>query len=312
MMKSIYRHIVYIIVFASILIGEVEVEAIHFKIEPLSDALKEEMKTKGTWKEECPVGLVRLRLVKFSYYDFNQHAHDDGEIVVLDAVSQHVLEIFKELYNYKFPLAKARRIEHYDGSDDESLADNNSSSFNFREITGGGMPSLHSYGLAIDINPIQNPFIAPTESANPLHGLVQILPAAGLEYLNRQNIRPGMVEPIVEIFKKHGFKIWGGQWNNPIDWQHFQLSRAVAQLLAAQTPEDAKELFEMYVQGSTLLDALDAKQNSFVELYKRDSKAFMQCLKNNPALLNMDAKDAQSILTKAIFDLIRHEELFSF
>lgn len=105
------------------------------------------------WHDWCD---DRLILIRFSYYDFNSVAHHNGELVVFngelvvfDAVSEHVVIILKRIYDLKYPIAKARTIENYDGDDDKSMADYNSSSC--REILGGGLPSIHLYGLAIDI-----------------------------------------------------------------------------------------------------------------------------------------------------------------
>ena len=207
----------------------------NFAIESLSADSKKIMTAKGVWKDQCPVSLNRLRIFNFPYYDFNSIEHYDGKIVILDVVVNRVANIFKELHALKFPIYKAEVIENYNGDDEASMADNNSSCFNCREIVGGGLPSLHSYGLAIDINPIHNPYIMLEDSTNKKRGIIKILPAAGYDYLNRTNIRPGMVEPIVPIFAKNGFPVWGGKWNTPIDWQHFQPSRAMAQLLALMT-----------------------------------------------------------------------------
>ena len=272
-------------------------EATIFNIDLLSEDIKQDMRSKRTWKEDCPVGLDRLRILKFSYHDFEGKEHDDGEMMVLDAVSEQAISIFKELYGLKFPLSKARRIEHYDGNDETSMADNNSSCFNCREITGGGLPSLHSYGLAIDINPIQNPYIGPQELEQ---GIAKVLPPKGLEYLNRTNIRPGMVEneDVIDIFKKHGFTIWGGKWNNPIDWQHFQPSRAMAQLLATMISEDAHALFNMYTHEAKLLNAIDPKKNEFVSLYQKDSARFMDVLKAKPEILKMEPSEAYSLINE--------------
>ena len=98
---------------------------------------------------------------------------------------------------------------------------NNSSCFNFRKIDGSDLLSMHSYGLAIDINPVQNPFIQ--------NGT--ILPLAGKEYLERELIRKGMVEPIINIFNKYGFTVWGGDWTTPRDYHHFQYPRDQIELL---------------------------------------------------------------------------------
>jgi len=277
--------------------GTNKMEAV-FTSELLNEDLKQEMKTKGTWREGCPVALERLRVVKFAYYDFEEREHEDGEMVVLDAVSEHVKAIFEVLHTIKFPIGKACRIEHYGGSDEMSLADNNSAAFNHREITGGGLPSLHSYGVAIDINPIQNPYIAPQDKRDPTQGFAKVLPAEGLNYLNRTNLRPGMAEGVVEIFAKHGFKVWGGQWNNPIDWQHFQPSRPVAQLLAAMQPEHAEALFNMYVKEHRMLNAVDARNNKLIHFYESNPQQFMEALQAYEDVLAGEVQQAYELIER--------------
>lgn len=252
-----------------------------------------EMCQKQVWRPECPVPLERLRKVCFSHYTFDNTVCHEGELVVLDSVAPFVENIFKKLFEVRFPIQQARAIEYYDGSDERSLADNNSACFNCREILGGGIISIHSYGLAIDINPIQNPYIAPQDLSNPLIGQLQILPAAGAHYLNRRNRRPGMVEDIVDIFKENGFYIWGGNWNDPIDYQHFQPSRAMAQMLATMTSEHASHFFKLYVQQPLLMNQVDAKQNCFIELYHRNPQFFMDALQHKSDIMSWEPLQAQ-------------------
>lgn len=268
-----------------------------FEVHNLSTQMKNQMKKLKTWKADCPVPLERLRLIKFSYFDFNIQKQNNGQIIVLDAVSGRVIAIFKELYSLKFPIAKAKPIEYYKGNDEVSMTDNNTSSFNCREITGGGLPSLHAYGVAIDINPIQNPYISFEETGNS----VTILPCMGKEYFNRTNIRAGMVENIVNIFKKNGFTVWGGKWNTPIDWQHFQLPRGLAQLLAVMSPKDATNFFEMVViNKATLFESIKANDNKFVELYKRNPKRFMQIFIEKPQLFNQSPEIVMEFISNGM------------
>jgi hypothetical protein len=256
-------------------------------IKALSPQAQQEMIQKNIWKKECPVPLERLRVVHFEYYNFNQELQKDGEIVVLDAVAKRVRKIFDELKVTKFPLSKAKRIEFYNGDDELSMADNNSSSFNCREITGGGAPSIHSYGLAIDINPVENPYISFNEADDKRSVTAKIIPSAGAGFINRTNLRTGMVESIVDIFKHNGFTIWGGKWNTPIDWQHFQTPRSVAKLLAAMDAKDAEDFFEIYIKHQALLNTLDPKDDQLIDLYKHNPKKFMETILKNPQILDL-------------------------
>jgi len=188
----------------------------------------------------APVRCSQLQVVHFAYADFDGHVHDDGEIMVMAAVAPQVQTIFKLLLERRVPLARARLMENYHGDDAASMADNNTSAFNHRPITGGTVPSLHAYGLAIDINPLQNPYLRCDAK-----GLVDISPPAGRPYATRLPIRPGMVDQqVVDIFAVHGFPIWGGDWRQPIDYQHFQVSRKMAERLAALPLKQARAHFE--------------------------------------------------------------------
>lgn len=202
------------------------------------------LKAAGVIAEHAPVGCERLAVVRFSYIDFSGVQHADGEVMVLAAVAPEVGQLFHQLHQRRFPLARARLIEHYQGDDAASMQANNTSAFNNREITGGGPPSLHAYGLAIDINPLQNPYLQADAQ-----GAARISPPAGIAYLNRlanrpgKPARPGMAEPVVRLFAQHGFTVWGGYWDAPIDYQHFQFSRASAERLAALPVAQARALF---------------------------------------------------------------------
>lgn len=192
----------------------------------------------------APVGCDRLAIVRFPYIDFDGVRHDDGELMVLAAIAPEVGQLFRQLYQRGFPLARARLIEHYRGDDAASMRDNNTSAFNNRQITGGGPPSLHAYGLAIDINPLQNPFVQPDGQ-----GRARISPPDARAYLNRlperpgKPLRPGMAEAVAGLFAYYGFTIWGGSWHDPIDYQHFQFGRGMAERLAAEATSDARRIY---------------------------------------------------------------------
>jgi len=187
----------------------------------------------------APVDCTQLQVVRFSYVDFDKVRHDDGEIMVMAAVAAQVKALFDELLKRGFPLAQARLMEHYQGNDDASMADNNTSAFNDRPITGGKAISLHAYGLAIDINPLQNPYVR-----RDAQGRLIYSPPAGQAFGVRAAERAGSSEQVVELFAQHGFLIWGGDWKKPIDYQHFQVSRGMAERLAKLPLLQARQLFE--------------------------------------------------------------------
>jgi D-alanyl-D-alanine carboxypeptidase len=176
-------------------------------VEGISPALCVDMKRRHVLNPGAPVGCERLSLVKFSYIGFDGEKHRDGQLVVLDALADHVFRIFEALRERQFPIARARLMNEFDGNDEASMDNNNTSSFNVRRIIGGGSISMHAYGAAIDLNPLQNPYLK--RSAE----LLSVSPKAGGDYLNRKNFRPGMAEAVVDLFAQHGFSVWGGYWH---------------------------------------------------------------------------------------------------
>ena len=162
------------------------------------------------------VPLEDLRYVQVKHIGFDGKTHR-GELVVHKSVSCEVVEIFKELYKEQYPIEKMRLVDYYDANDQKSMADNNSSSFCWRMITSGGLLSYHALGLAIDINPLQNPYV---------RGSV-IEPIEGKEFINREQNVQGMIfenDAAVRAFKKRGWK-WGGNWKKTkgyYDLQHFE------------------------------------------------------------------------------------------
>lgn len=219
------------------------------EIGSVSEALCRDMTTHHVMTPHAPVACDRLRLLRFAYVGFDQHLHQDGEVIVLDAVADDVLQAFVELRQQRFPIAKARLMNAYEGNDDASTADNNTSAFNDRPVAGGGRASLHGYGVAIDLNPVQNPYL--TRSGATL----TVSPASGAEYINRMRDRPGkaqragMAEEAIDVFANHGLLIWGGYWDDPIDYQHFDVGRALAEKLVNSSPGQARELFARHVAG---------------------------------------------------------------
>ncbi len=229
----------------------------NFSKTTLGSELRREMIKKNTWSTNCPVHLDRLMLLKVSYVDFEGNEHHDGELIVFDVLADHVLAIFHELYLKKFPMASLSLMNKYEGNDEKSMKDNNSSAFNCRNIKDSNLYSIHAYGMAIDINPQQNPYLVTEYDFGKT--TIPVYPPQGMEYINRRNIRAGMVETViyndsknmvVDLFKQHGFSIWGGEWNFPVDWQHFQLTR-----------KQAEELSKLpYEQGLVFFNALTTKK----------------------------------------------------
>lgn len=247
-------------------------ETSSFSINLLDESHKTHLKNKGLWKPTCPVSLERLRSVHVVYQDF-QGKICEGDILVLDAVSSFVMTIFQELFQTGFPIHKVVPIDQYGGDDDASMADNNSSAFNYRPIAGKNILSIHSYGLAIDVNPVQNPYMGNSFiNKEKKCGAIEVWPIAGLEYINRRYSRSGMVESIVEIFHKYGFRDWGGNWKDLMDYHHFQTPRFLAELLVEMTADEGDDFFEWYVENPQVM--LD--EHMLLKEYKNDPQAFMR------------------------------------
>ena len=158
------------------------------------------------------IGFNDLSYLQLTYYGFDNKTHT-GEMVVSTKVAKEVVDIFKELYEKRYPIEKMKLIDEYYASDNLSMKDNNSSAFCYRKIAGSNKLSNHAKGLAIDINPIQNPHVK---------GKI-VSPVEGKEYTNRNKVRKGMIikgDVCYEAFTKRGWT-WGGNWNNP-DYQHFE------------------------------------------------------------------------------------------
>lgn len=189
-----------------------------FSINTISSKIITEMIEKKVWREECPVHISRLKEVVVLYYDF-EGKQNEGRLIVLDKISEAVKSIFEELFELTFPIYSLRCIEDFNGDDELSMNANNSSAYNGRLVARTNSWSSHAYGLAIDINPIQNPYLLLDDKRE----LIEVIPSAGSDYLDRESHQKGMVESIVPIFAKYGFTEWGGSWMAKPDFHHFQV-----------------------------------------------------------------------------------------
>ena len=163
----------------------------------------------------CPVATADLRLVKLTYYGFDRISHT-GELVVHRTATTDITRAFGALYAARFPIQRMLLVDAYRGDDNASMDANNTSAYNCRTVAGTTTWSEHAYGTAIDINPVQNPYVRGTT----------VSPAAGRAYLDRSNDRPGMVvsgDVVVSAFATQGWQ-WGGYWTSSKDYQHFSAS----------------------------------------------------------------------------------------
>jgi hypothetical protein len=166
-----------------------------------------------SWRPGCPVGPSQLRLLQLRYLGFDGRARV-GSMVVNATVVTSVVKVFSTLYDKRFPIHLMVPTSNFRGKDPASMAADNTSGFNCRYAvtTGPKQWSVHAYGEAIDVNPVQNPYV--------FNGVAQ--PVAGKAYVNRGDVRPGMAEVggvLNDAFASVGWK-WGGRWSSP-DYQHF-------------------------------------------------------------------------------------------
>ena len=167
----------------------------------------------------------RLVDVQVPYYSGSSEKL--GVLTTFDSIADSVLGIFFKLHEHKFNIHSIFPMHEYGYDDNASMEQNNTSCFNYRHIEGSDKLSLHSFGMAIDINPVDNPYI--TEDG-------RVIPAGSVS--DRSRIKNGMVEflvsdnkSVVDIFSEHGFNIWGGNWRQVKDYHHFQFERGVAERL---------------------------------------------------------------------------------
>jgi hypothetical protein len=167
-----------------------------------------------SWRPGCPVPPSQLRRVRLTFRGFDGRAHT-GSIVVAARAVPAVEAVFRRLYAARFPIRRMQPVDVFGGSDPRSMAADNTSGFNCRYAvaTGPKRWSVHAYGQAIDVNPVENPYV---EGG-------RVRPAAGRRFIDRRRVRAGMAVAggtLVRAFAAAGWQ-WGGRWTATPDWQHF-------------------------------------------------------------------------------------------
>ena len=188
-----------------------------FYAEEISDELFDRMKGKS-FPDECTTPREDLRYLHLLYKDIDGNVHE-GEMVCNVQISDKLIDIFRQLYENDYPIEKMRLIDEYDGDDDASMADNNTSCFNFRVVSGTTKISKHGYGMAVDLNPFYNPYI------HTVNGLTVIEPEGSEPYADREadfDYRIDEDDLAYKLFTEAGFT-WGGSWKSMKDYQHFQM-----------------------------------------------------------------------------------------
>jgi hypothetical protein len=182
----------------------------HSEILEIDTALAGRMSS--SWRVGCPVPLQDLRYLLIDHWGFDGR-ESRGEVVVHADWADEVVEVFEVLFDERFPIERMVLVDDFGGDDLASMEANNTSAFNCRVAQGSTRWSEHAYGRAIDINPVQNPYVS---------GSV-VLPTSGRAYLDRTLDEVGMIhagDAVVSAFASIGWE-WGGDWITLKDWQHF-------------------------------------------------------------------------------------------
>lgn len=171
-----------------------------------------------SYPEGCSVARTDLRYLELSHYDFQGNVHT-GQMVCNKQIADDLLHIFRKLYEARYPIARMRLIDEYEGSDLRSMTDNNTSCFCYRRIAGSKKLSKHSLGMAVDVNPLYNPCLYVRSG--------KVLPPEGEPYAHQRAKRtdiPGKIDTAdlcYRLFISRGFR-WGGSWRSLKDYHHFE------------------------------------------------------------------------------------------
>ena len=166
----------------------------------------------SSWRPGCPVHFSRLRDLAVPYWSY-AGTRRVGHLIVHRDVVTEVRSVFRRLYDRRFPIRQIIPVDHFGSSDRRSMRANNTSAFNCRYVAGTTTWSQHSYGRAIDINPVQNPYVS--------NGVAD--PPSGQPWVDRGHDGPGMIVPhniVRQAFRAQGWG-WGGTWTSAKDYQHF-------------------------------------------------------------------------------------------
>jgi hypothetical protein len=185
------------------------------EVSRISDRLAKRMRG-NSWHRGCPVPIRDLRLVRLTFNGFDGDPHG-GKLVVHRDATAAITQAFRSMYRNGFKIRRMHLVDRYNSSDQASMRADNTSAFNCRPVAGTDRWSQHAYGRAIDINPVENPYIGSDGSVSP---------RKGRPYADRSKHHKGMIhsgDSTVRAFSTVGWG-WGGAWSSPKDYQHFSAS----------------------------------------------------------------------------------------
>jgi len=167
-----------------------------------------------SWRVGCPVPLEDLRYVTFTHQGFDGEVLT-GELVVHADVAEAITRVFRTLFEAGYPIRSIRLVDDFGADDDASMAADNTSGFNCRPVAGTRTWSEHAFGRAIDVNPVENPYVSGG----------RVFPPGGADFASRPDL-PGVIhadDVVVRAFADAGWR-WGGSWSGPTDYQHFSVT----------------------------------------------------------------------------------------
>ena len=187
-----------------------------FAAEPISDSVFARMRGKS-YKENCTIPRSELCYIKALHITLDGKIKR-GEMVVNRAISDDILYILRKLFEAGYPIERMVLVDNYNADDEASMTANNSSAFNYRTTPGGTKLSAHSRGMAVDINPLYNPYVKVRD------GKTIVAPEAGRDFVERSGAFPYKIDRddlCCQLFLERGFE-WGGDYKSIKDYQHFE------------------------------------------------------------------------------------------
>ena len=188
-----------------------------FAAYPVEGVVAERIKGKS-FAKGCTIPMEELRYLILPHFDGKGHVKI-GEMICHESIAADLIDIFRQLFNLRYPTESMRLIDDFDANDVRSMEANNSSAFCYRVVAGSKKLSAHARGVAVDINPLYNPYV----KQKPDRLIVS--PEAARPYADRSRTDIPMKidadDPATLLFKAHGFE-WGGDWTTLKDYQHFE------------------------------------------------------------------------------------------
>ncbi|MBO2449317.1 M15 family metallopeptidase [Actinomadura barringtoniae] len=170
-----------------------------------------------SWHKGCPVSPSGLRMIEMTYWGMDHKPHAGGKLVVNAEAADKLVGVFHKLFEERYPIHRMEPVDVFKGSDFDSIEADNTSAFNCRNATGSSNWSQHAYGLAVDLNPCENPYV--TASGHVEH-------KDCVKFADRSRKDPGVIhkgDKTVRAFASIDWG-WGGSWDGTRDYQHFSSS----------------------------------------------------------------------------------------